>query len=69
MGARVELEEFAMRALTYNVAEGFTLDDLQEQDRYASRPAGVLQNKSQLLTHHEHSAPPAPGADPTSFTQ
>lgn len=33
MGARVELEEFAMRALTYNVAEGFTLDDLQEKDR------------------------------------
>ncbi len=33
MGARVELEEFAMRALTYNVAEGFTMDDLQEKDR------------------------------------
>ena len=33
MGARVELEEFAMRALTYEVAENFTLDDLQEKDR------------------------------------
>ena len=31
IGARVELEELAMRALTYNLAEGFKLDDLREE--------------------------------------
>ncbi len=31
MGARVELEELATKALIYNVAEGYTLEDLNEQ--------------------------------------
>lgn len=31
MGARVELEELATKALIYSVAEGYTLDDLNEQ--------------------------------------
>ena len=31
MGARVDLEELAMKALKYNMAEGFTVADLNEQ--------------------------------------
>jgi len=31
MGARVDLEELAMKALKYNMAEGFTVSDLNEQ--------------------------------------
>ncbi|KAK9833540.1 hypothetical protein WJX81_003550 [Elliptochloris bilobata] len=34
MGARVELEELAMKALVYKIAEGHTIDDLTEEDRY-----------------------------------
>jgi arginine deiminase len=34
VGARVELEEFAMQALTYRLAEGSSLDDLDQKDRY-----------------------------------
>lgn len=33
MGARVELEELATKALVYTVAEGFTIDDLNEEVR------------------------------------
>ena len=31
MGARVDLEELAMKALEYSMAEGFTRADLNEQ--------------------------------------
>lgn len=31
IGARVELEELAMRALTYHLADGFKLTDLREE--------------------------------------
>lgn len=31
MGARVDLEELAMKALKYSMAEGFTVADLNEQ--------------------------------------
>ena len=31
MGARVELEELAMKALVYIIAEGHTIDDLTEE--------------------------------------
>lgn len=31
MGARVELEELALKALSYNMAEGYTVDDLNEE--------------------------------------
>ena len=31
MGARVDLEELAMKALKYSMAEGFTHADLNEQ--------------------------------------
>ena len=31
MGARVDLEELAMKALKYSMAEGFTVSDLNEQ--------------------------------------
>lgn len=31
IGARVELEELAMRALTYNFAEGYREEDLREE--------------------------------------
>jgi arginine deiminase len=34
VGARVELERFAMQALTYSLGEGASLDDLDEKDRY-----------------------------------
>ncbi|CAL8463141.1 g2675 [Coccomyxa elongata] len=34
MGARVELEELATKALKYQIAEGFCLEDLSEEDRY-----------------------------------
>ena len=33
MGARVDLEELAMKALKYSMAEGFTHADLNEQVR------------------------------------
>ena len=45
MGARVELEELAMKALVYKIAEGHTIDDLTEEacpglslDRCAGAP-------------------------------
>ena len=31
MGARVELEELAMRALTYHLASGYKMEDIAEQ--------------------------------------
>jgi arginine deiminase len=34
VGARVELEEFAMQALTYRLAEGGAMEDIDEKDRY-----------------------------------
>lgn len=34
VGARVELENFATQALTYCLAEGYTMDDLDADDRY-----------------------------------
>lgn len=34
VGARVELEGFAMQALTYRLAEGHSLEELEEKDRY-----------------------------------
>ena len=33
IGARVELEELAMRALTYHLSEGVKLEDLREEVR------------------------------------
>ena len=42
IGARVELEELAMRALTYNLAEGFKLDDLREEVSCGCTQSGVL---------------------------
>ncbi len=33
MGARVELEELATKALKYQIAEGFCLEDLSEEVR------------------------------------
>ncbi len=33
MGARVELEELAMKALVYQIAEGHTVEDLTEEVR------------------------------------
>ncbi|PSC74328.1 Arginine deiminase [Micractinium conductrix] len=34
VGARVELEDFAMQALTYRLAEGSTMEQIEEKDRY-----------------------------------
>jgi hypothetical protein len=31
MGARVELEELALKALSYHMAEGYTVEDLNEE--------------------------------------
>ena len=39
MGARVDLEELAMKALKYNMAEGFTVGDLNEQVIARSQPS------------------------------
>lgn len=39
MGARVELEELATKALVYTVAEGFTIDDLNQEVPPPSSPA------------------------------
>ena len=53
MGARVDLEELAMKALKYNMAEGFTVSDLNEQ----------------VLPAHEHPISPddsAKGGDITA---
>ncbi|KAL4439030.1 hypothetical protein ABPG77_006967 [Micractinium sp. CCAP 211/92] len=49
VGARVELEEFAMQALTYKLADGYKLEEIEEKDRYYlsdEYKRTVLQNMS-----------------------
>ena len=51
MGARVDLEELAMKALEYNMAEGFTVADLNEQvpPVYTSLSANLATQTGPLL--------------------
>ena len=47
VGARVELEEFAMQALTYALADGSRSEDIEEKDRYYLSD----EYKSTVLSH------------------
>lgn len=42
MGARVELEELATKALVYQVAEGYSLEDLNEEVCSLHKPSKVV---------------------------
>ena len=49
MGARVELEELATKALRYSIADGYTLDDLNEEVR--AGPYRTFQLLSTTVAH------------------
>ena len=52
MGARVDLEELAMKALEYSMAEGFTVADLNEQVVISLQSSlGKLSSGKGMLAH------------------